>query len=102
MNENKKTDHAVYEFFIEKKFSSQKRLELWKMGSFPIEKRSEIKGAIKLGTSFKGIAIRCLSEMRTVKAIWDKYRQTGTVRQASFRETKNYECYNQSNDCKRA
>ena len=50
------------------------------MVSFSIEKRSAIIGAVKFGTSSKDIAIRFHTETRTVKAIWDKYRQAGTVK----------------------
>ena len=50
------------------------------MVSFSIEKRSEIIGAVKFEIPFNEIAIRYHTETRTVKAIWDKYRQTGTVK----------------------
>ena len=50
------------------------------MRTFSIEKRSEIIGAVKFGTPIKQIAIHFRTETRLVKAIWAKYRQTGTVK----------------------
>ena len=50
------------------------------MRTFSIEKRSQIIGAVIFGTPIKEIAIHFHTETRTVKAIWEKYRQTGTVK----------------------
>ena len=57
MNGNKKLITLFTIFVFKKQFRSQKLQKLYKMRTFSIEKRSEIIGAVKFGTTIKQIAM---------------------------------------------